>query len=73
MTAKLKGYRQQQVLSYMKSHGACTAREIAEATGIPLTGPYGGVYRILHTLSDAGAIFKVAHLHPSIYIVEITE
>ena len=35
-----------------------TASELSQITGIPLTGYFGGVYKILHNLADGGYICR---------------
>jgi len=49
---KGQGPKQQSVLRYLRRNGPATAREIAFHCDVPLTGAYGGVYKILHELPE---------------------
>lgn len=73
MTRRGQGKNQQAVLSCLARHpSGCTARQISEETGVPYTGAYGAVYRILHDLQREGLVSMMGH-NPSIWVATIAD
>ena len=57
------GKREKEIINYLKEKHpkGATARQIAEATNQPISGTWGGIYRILHRLEDKGALWSLKH------------
>jgi len=66
MTAEGKGKNQQMVLEYLKECGPATASEISNVLNIPLTGSWGGVYKILNNLPQ---VQRVGYHRPYLWVL----